>query len=353
MTDGRKLLTRDEFREAVFARDHGLCVNCSAPGVDAHHIIERRLFVDGGYYLDNGALLCAECHLKSETTELSVEEILSKAGITRGVRPGHIPDDEKIDKWGNQILPDGTRMRGEMFHEEQVQKILARGGFLDLFSTRFKYPRTFHLPWSPSVASDDKVMRSTASMQGRRVIGTIKMDGENTTFYRDHFHARSIDGRHHPSRDSVKAFWNSIAYDIPEDWRICGENLFAVHSIEYNDLAHVFYGFSVWNERNIALPWDEGADNTLEWFDLLGIHPVEKVYDGIYDEAEMRRVAGDVIDGGHEGVVFRVADAIPYSEFSSLAAKVVREHHVKSDHHWMHAEIKRNGLSADIQTHRP
>jgi len=46
-----QLLTRDEFREGVFARDRHTCVNCRKPGVDAHHIMERRLFPDGGYYL--------------------------------------------------------------------------------------------------------------------------------------------------------------------------------------------------------------------------------------------------------------------------------------------------------------
>jgi len=39
---------------------------------------------------------------------------------------------------------------------------------------------------------------------GREVVVTEKMDGENTTMYCDNIHARSIDGRHHPSRDWVK-----------------------------------------------------------------------------------------------------------------------------------------------------
>ena len=44
------LLTRDQFREGVFKRDNHKCVICRAPAVDAHHIIERRLWTDGGYY---------------------------------------------------------------------------------------------------------------------------------------------------------------------------------------------------------------------------------------------------------------------------------------------------------------
>ena len=49
------LLTRDQFREIVFERDAKRCVICHCPGQDAHHIIERRLFPDEGYYLENGA----------------------------------------------------------------------------------------------------------------------------------------------------------------------------------------------------------------------------------------------------------------------------------------------------------
>ena len=44
-----KLLTRDEFREAVFARDKHQCVVCAAPAIDAHHVVERKLWIDDGY----------------------------------------------------------------------------------------------------------------------------------------------------------------------------------------------------------------------------------------------------------------------------------------------------------------
>ena len=69
------LLSRDQFREGTFTRDKHLCVICKKPAQDAHHIIERRLWDDGGYYLDNGASLCGPCHIKAEQTTLSVEEI--------------------------------------------------------------------------------------------------------------------------------------------------------------------------------------------------------------------------------------------------------------------------------------
>lgn len=99
-----KLLTRDEFREGVFARDNFKCVVCRNPAKDAHHILERRLFDDGGYYLSNGASLCEKHHIEAEQTVLSVEKIREAANITAPALPKDFYPDEKYDKWGNIIL---------------------------------------------------------------------------------------------------------------------------------------------------------------------------------------------------------------------------------------------------------
>src|SRR5208337_3939674 len=103
------LLTRDQFREGVFARDGKKCVNCGLPGVDAHHILERRLFPDGGYYLNNGVTVCENCHLAAEATLISCEHLRERAGITEIVLPEHFFVDGSYDKWGNQVLDDGRR----------------------------------------------------------------------------------------------------------------------------------------------------------------------------------------------------------------------------------------------------
>jgi len=65
------MLTRDAFREAVFKRDNYKCVLCNKPAKDAHHIIERRLWIGGGYFVNNGASLCHGCHLLAKQTEMS------------------------------------------------------------------------------------------------------------------------------------------------------------------------------------------------------------------------------------------------------------------------------------------
>lgn len=330
----KRLLSRDNFRELVLERDHRRCVFCGQPAIDAHHIIERRLWPDGGYYLDNGASVCAEHHIQCEQTTLSVEQTREACGITTTRVPPHLYADQPYDKWGNPVLLNGQRLRGELFFDESIQKILAQGGVLDLFTNRVKYPRTHHVPWSLGINDDDRVIDSMDAFVGKRVIVTIKMDGESTSMYSDYIHARSIDGRSHPSRDWVKQFWSQISADIPMDWRICGENLYAAHSIRYRDLPSYFMGFSIWNEKNIRLSWDE----TMEWFRLLEIEPVPVLYDGIYDEKTIRALWKKEDWDTCEGYVIALAESFSYAEFKSKAAKFVRNGHVQTAKHWMNGQ---------------
>ena len=349
MSVNQSLLTPDEFRDRALARRAGLCCvpGCGAQAQAAHRLLDGRLWPDGGYYLDNGVPLCNKHQDEAASTALPVEQLRSWCGIQAPVLPPQFEEGERLDAWGNPVLPSGQRLRGELFLEPDVQDHLARGGFLDRFTHWCKYPRTYHMPFSPGASSDDKILPGLDHFRGRRVIGTIKKDGENATLYRDHYHARSLNSKHHPSRDWIKGFWNAVRHDIPEEWRVCGENLFARHSIGYTDLRSFFYGFSVWNERNVCLDWDA----TLEWFSLIGssaglhIEPVEMVYDGLFDEQAVRRICEDLVGRGEEGMVLRVADAFAYRDFRYSAAKYVRADHVQTDQHWMHREVVANSLA--------
>lgn len=335
-----KLLTREDFRQSVFARDNHKCVFCPNPAADAHHIMERRLWPDGGYYLDNGASVCESCHIWCEQTRYSVEEVREASGIMKPIVPPHLYDDQQYDKWGNIVLPNGTRLKGELFFDESVQKVLKQGEAISLFVDWVKYPRTHHLPWSENIHNDDRVIESLDGFKGKRVIITEKMDGENTTLYTNYIHARSIDGRSHSSRDWVKQFWGQICADIPKGWRVCGENLYAKHSIHYTHLPTYFMGFSIWNEKNVCLDWDE----TLEWFELLGITPVYVIYDGIFDEEETKDL-WDITDWlDREGYVVRIAEALSYGDFRHKVAKFVREGHIQTVKHWMHGQALEKNL---------
>lgn len=340
MSTKHTLLTRDVFRESTFARDNYTCVFCDKPAVDAHHILERRLWPDGGYYLNNGASVCADHHIECENTKISVEDVRIACGITKIIVPPHLYDDHQYDKWGNPVLPNGQRLKGELFYDESVQKILKQGGVLDLFTNQVKYPRTHHLPWSQGVNDDDRVIDNLDAFRGKRVIVTVKMDGENTSMYNDYIHARSIDGRSHPSRDWVKQFWSGISADIPEGWRVCGENLYAKHSIHYTDLTTYFMGFSIWDDRNTCLSWDD----TIEYFNVLGVTPVPVLYDGIFDEDTIKRLWTEKNWEQCEGYVVRVAEAFNYSEFRFKAAKFVRKGHVQTVKHWMYGQLVEKNL---------
>lgn len=324
-----ELLTRDEFRKAVFKRDNHTCVLCGEPAKDAHHIIERRLWPDGGYYLDNGASLCRDCHLDAEQTVASVEEIRRAAGITKKIVPPHLYPDHRYDKWGNTILPDGTRTKGELFFDESVQKIIPQY-MKDLFRDWVKYPRTWHLPISTGT-KDDRVMKDFSYFEGQEVVITEKMDGENATMYRDYFHARSVDGNSHPSQDWVKNLQAKKGWQIPENWRVCGENMYAEHSLLYKDLPSYFLMFSIWNEKNECLSWEE----TEEWAELLDFKMVPVLYRGKFKRSAIEKIIEDLDLSKQEGFVIRLARKFSYTEFTTCVAKWVRPNHVaETKHNW-------------------
>lgn len=339
------LLTRDEFREAVFARDSHKCVMCHVPAQDAHHIMERRLFPDGGYYLDNGASVCGDCHFRCESTEISTDEVRAAAGIQTVVLPPHLYRDQDYDKWGNPILDSGSRLRGELFYDESVQRALHShfGHQMEMVFQRYvKYPRTHHVPWSPTPSKDDRVWSDTTALQGKEVVVTEKMDGENTTMYFDYIHARSVDGRSHPSRDWVSNFWAThVAYQIAPDWRICGENLYAEHSISYT-LPTYFMGFSIW-VNDVCTGWDD----TVLYFELLGITPVPVLYRGSFDEDRIQALK--VNYDTSEGYVVRPVTPFSLKDFSTHVGKFVRPNHVQTTKHWMHGQpITPNTLTSQV-----
>lgn len=341
MKNESKLLTRDEFRESVFKRDNYKCIVCNRKAVDAHHILERRLFSDGGYYLDNGASLCEDHHLEAEMTLLSVETIRSFLNIKKPVLPTHFYRDQIYDKWGNIILPNGKRIIGELFFDESVQKILNQGSVLDSFLKYIKYPRTYHLPWSETKSKDDRVLDNCDNFKDKEVVVTLKLDGENTSMYSDYIHARSINSKNHESRNFVKNIHSKIMADIPDRWRICGENMYAKHSIHYKNLESYFYIFSIWNEKNVCLNWAE----TKEYSELFNLPLVPVLYEGIFDEKIIKNLVKPFYNENEmEGYVIRIKDSFNYKDFKKSVAKYVRKDHVATHGHWMRQIVEPNIL---------
>lgn len=336
-----ELLTREIFKKEVFKRDNNKCVVCKEPAIDAHHILERKLFNDGGYYLGNGVSLCSHDHFLAERTELDCDYLRKCAGIKSIILPEHFVHDTDYDKWGNPILPNKTRLKGELFYEEQVQKILP-DSIKILFSELVKFPRTYHLPWSPNLQNDDRMLESLDGFKNEDIVVTVKMDGENTSMYRDAIHARALSFAPRKDRSWISALHGRIKYDIPRGWRICGENLFAKHSIHYKDLPSYFMMFSIWNEKNVCLSWKE----TEEWAELLGLTLVPIVHKGKIEDFYTSIFSKDVYKDRDdiEGYVIRVARCFPYIDYKRLVGKYVRKNHVRTDEHWTTQPIVPNIL---------
>jgi hypothetical protein len=204
-----------------------------------------------------------------------------------------------------------------------------------------KYPRTSHLPWSLGATSDDRILHNITGFGGKRVIITKKMDGENTTMDAEGIHARSLDSRGGIDRDWCKSLWASMAHNIPEKWRICGENLWAQHSIAYDDLPSFFMAFSVWNESNICLGWDD----TVQYLHMLGLEHVHVMYDGDWNLSICKYLESQLDPEKDEGYVVRFADQFHYDDFGTSVAKFVRKGHVQTGNiHWRHQLLVQNGL---------
>lgn len=207
---------------------------------------------------------------------------------------------------------------------------------------KIKYPKTPHIPQSPGVHRDDRVLKGLSYFDNQEVVITEKMDGENTTMSKDFIHARSVDSQDHPSRHYIKGLWGGIRYMIPDNIRICGENLYAMHSIYYEDLRDYFYVFNMWEGR-----WCYSWDNTIKIANKLGLELVPVLYRGNFDKDKLMEIINNLDTDKQEGVVIRNVQSFDYDNFGYNVAKWVRDKHVQTDEHWMNKPIVKNKLKKE------
>jgi hypothetical protein len=207
-----------------------------------------------------------------------------------------------------------------------------------------KYPRTWHLPGSPNRGADgDHAFADHATFEGREVVVTEKLDGENTTIYADGYtHARSVSSGYHPTRTWVRGLAGRVAYAIPAGWRICGENTYGLHSIAYDALPSYFQLFAVYDDADVCQSWDD----TKAWAARLGVDLVPELYRGAFTDPLPLLSGPSAFGPEREGVVVRWAEAFHVSRHQQAVGKLVRKGHVKTDQHWMHGEVPANGLAA-------
>lgn len=198
------------------------------------------------------------------------------------------------------------------------------------------------MPWSPGATKDDRVLPSDSHFRTSEIVVTEKLDGENTTIYSDGYvHARSLDSVSHPTQSWVRALAASIAHELPVGWRVCGENVYAKHSIKYDKLSSYFFVFAIYDDHNVCLSWSD----TVEWASTLGLQTAPVLYRGPYDPELVMSLYDGVSRFGDvaEGYVLRVSDSFPFKYFSSSVAKYVRKGHVaKGSAHWKYTVITPN-----------
>jgi hypothetical protein len=211
-----------------------------------------------------------------------------------------------------------------------------------------KYPRTFHLPWSPGGTSDDKILSSVDSFLRKHLIISEKIDGSNVCMQRNICFARSHASQpDHPSFDAFKALHASIKNYIPEDMQIFGEWVYALHSIAYDKLPQYFLMFGIRVNSNEWLSWN----GTKSWADKLGLVTVPELASTVVNTAsDLQKMVESFASGPsvygpeREGVVIRIKDGFDDKNFSSNVAKWVRVNHVQTTEHWKHKEIIKNKL---------
>lgn len=196
-----------------------------------------------------------------------------------------------------------------------------------------KYPSTPHFIFSQSVSADDKVDNNIDKFKNREIVITEKLDGENCCIYRGEVYARTHSRTaKHSSFDTIKDMHNNfikhflIRYRIPESYMLFGENMTAVHCINYDRLDSYFYLFGIYDtEYDSWLSWDE----VVAIADMINVPtvPVIKRYfvddtDSIKNICE-RYTRSFFSEDEPEGCVVRTVDR--FSDFNGNVSKYVRK----------------------------
>ena len=206
-----------------------------------------------------------------------------------------------------------------------------------------KYPRTYHLPYSPGSTSDDKISNGVDTLLNKEIIITEKLDGSNTSITKYGVYARShSDFSKNPWDIKSWEIWNRIKMDIDDDVYLFGEGMYAIHSIEYTNLDSYFYLFGV-RDNNIWIPWS-GVE---EYSYLLDIPTVPVLFKGVVNsEKELKDIVNELVSkksqlgGPIEGIVVRSDGMFHNDDFAENVMKWVRAGHVQTDEHWTRNWVK-------------
>lgn len=204
------------------------------------------------------------------------------------------------------------------------------------------------MPFSPGTTSDDRI--NAEYWRDLQAIPTLvyteKLDGENNCLNRYGVFARSHAA---PTQSAwthkIRQRWQLLKNDLG-DLELFGENLYAVHSIEYHGLEQDFFLFAV-RCKEMWLSWEE-VQFYAALFDFPCVPQIngpqpgadEKAWQRAFLELTHSRGAFDPWDTQtdqpctQEGIVARDARAFPVDDFAHHVFKYVRKNHVKTTEHW-------------------
>ena len=201
-----------------------------------------------------------------------------------------------------------------------------------------KYPKTPYWPDSPAIARDGSYIGDRTPFVDAEVVVTEKLDGTNTLIHMGDVYSRSVSS---PSSGKwmgmVKKHhaWKVMDPDI----LLYGEDIFGVHSIEYDAVAEdrTFYAFALRHRDGSFASFGALVAYARE----LTIPVVPVLFEGEFETVGavtdfIRKAQGEpsALGGPREGVVLRIARGFSTAEFSRSVCKSVRDDHVQSEEHW-------------------
>ncbi|WP_460673560.1 RNA ligase family protein [Larkinella ripae] len=211
-----------------------------------------------------------------------------------------------------------------------------------------KYGRTYHYPFSPGTTSDDRINHNyQTDLDGiETLVHTEKLDGENNCLNRHGVFARSHAApTQSPWTRFLREHWERIRQDLGT-LEVFGENLYAVHSIEYRQLQHHFYVFAI-REHDAWLSWEETRfyAQLLDFPVVPELQPAHALVSAGSLEKQVKEWASqpsqldsyDALMGQPctmEGVVSRNTLGYSVDAFGQNVFKYVRAGHVQTGEHW-------------------
>lgn len=360
---------RKKFRTNVFSRDNNKCVVpwCDSTAEDAHHIIERELWEDGGYIPDNGASVCTKHHKYAESNNIPPQAFYQWVGIENPPLPKSI-NNKHVNKWGEEFdVPPWKNLR-ERIKYQSSRHLLPLYWYDEETTAKSR------------IEHDDTGVKSLDNLVGIPLVITEKTDGSNCMLVSDIDNPVRARNGSKPTEDMKKLYRDGGLYwkqkvnqKLPERLQVFGEWTFVKHSIHYGCDCE-----EPCEDIGPSLSELTGVDDERSYFQIFGVY--DKVWDMWLSWPETERVsevlgfpttpvlyceddndeptfetnhdarkkligyARDVIDKGGEGIVVRSKFPFHYGQFEIKLGKYVRENHVKTDEHWSHKNVTQNNI---------